>query len=669
MQTERANLALTIVILPSTPRRMKPQLMLLGAISALPLLTTAATIDRATLTEVVNNVSVIERTTKKTSTAKAQQIFEAPNVLRTGPDSRAEMISTDETVTRVGQNTLFSFQSDSREIDLQKGSILFQSPSGKGGGTIRTSAASAAVLGTTLIVSATSNGGFKVLLLEGKGRVTGKGGVRTLNAGQLVYALPGGALSNTFTFQLRQQAGASKLVRGFKRPLPSLAKIAAAATEQEKEIASGKVIPTGLLASGSPDYAYQVARETHTDSEPATATSVSPFAFAVANDAVISTPNLDSGRLFGSGLNKSEFASSQILFGGVTDSNEGPATNPALFLGNNITFDTSSVNLSRAAGRDLVQFFATSDINIDKSVDFSPYDGQLLISAGGTIHNARGVTVRASSPLLALLGFGHKNAVTDLPTDLSDIALEKTLTLERFNVANRSGALAIAGGKVELLGVQAAAANVMELNSSASLRIDRATGVPNIDLSKVLTEDGALPSGYSNFISNDSIRIGSEGDVSVRNASLRAPKILMFGENVTLERVRLNEGSTFDPDTIRSAMPGAATVRLKAQNNLNVSGVRFTANDVYMQARTISLSDMNFRNGSRIWLESALGVLADNPNTSAPTSPGKVNFVRNVRYGGTAITSPTDNVILQNGLPSSGGTPQGSGIVIRPRGR
>src|SRR4030095_7012480 len=100
------------------------------------------------------------------------------------------------------QRTLFSFEPNSRQIDLQRGTILFQSPSGKGGGNIRTSAASAAVLGTTLIVTTTKNGGFKVLLLEGKGRVkSADGSVRLLKGGQMVYALPGGKLSNTLEFR------------------------------------------------------------------------------------------------------------------------------------------------------------------------------------------------------------------------------------------------------------------------------------------------------------------------------------------------------------------------------------------------------------------------------------------------------------------------------------
>src|SRR5688572_26619957 len=105
---------------------MKIRTVLLGAIApvVMHLSAQAASIDQARLTEVVNSVNIIEPASKKTSAAKVQQVFIAPNVLRTGPDSRAEMISPDQTVTRVGQSTLFSFEPNSREINLQRGSIL-----------------------------------------------------------------------------------------------------------------------------------------------------------------------------------------------------------------------------------------------------------------------------------------------------------------------------------------------------------------------------------------------------------------------------------------------------------------------------------------------------------------------------------------------------------------
>ena len=654
--------------------RMKVSYLLIGAASLLPQLATSAPIDKATLTEVVNSVSIIERATKKSAPAKAQQIFQAPNVLRTGADSRAEMVADDQTVTRVGQNTIFAFQQNGREIDLEKGSILFQSPSGKGGGTIRTSAASAAVLGTTLIVSATSNGGFKVLLVEGRGRVTGKGGTRTLNAGQMVYAMPGGNLSNVFTFQLREQTSASKLIRGFKKPLPSIDKIAAAISEQEREISGGKVKATGLLAGGSPDYAYRIdaARETQFEA-PANEeqVAVSPFTAAVTSDAVIKQPSLDPARLFGPEFNDNEFLSSPVLFDLVASAKQGsgakPATNPAVFLGNNIIFDAQSVNLSRFANQDLVQFFSTSDTTFRQSVEFTPFNGQLFISAGGTISNSQPVTLTASSPLFALLAFGNADAMTDMPSGEADVRLDKAFSVEGLNVLNKTGAVAVAGGDLNLRAFQAAAPRNVSIRNSGNLLIDRAQGVSDVSLLTLLTQDGALPPGYSNIGSGTSVAIDGNGDATIRNTSIRAPRIRISQQNLTLERVRLNDGNPAGFVASNTPMPSAATVRLNATNLLSLSGIRFSANDIYMQARTISLADMNFRSGSRVWLESQIGTLASSPNTNAPVEPGKVNFIRNVRYGGNPISSPSDPAILQNGLPGSGATPQGPGIVIRPR--
>lgn len=99
--------------------------------------------------------------------AAVNDIFSLPNILRTGSASRAELIATDETITRVGANTIFSFDPASCTIDLKQGSLLFHSPHGKGGGTIRTGSATASVLGTTLIITTAANGGMKVLDLEG----------------------------------------------------------------------------------------------------------------------------------------------------------------------------------------------------------------------------------------------------------------------------------------------------------------------------------------------------------------------------------------------------------------------------------------------------------------------------------------------------------------------
>jgi hypothetical protein len=207
-----------------------------------------APIDHAKITQVVNEVSVLNPESKESAPAKPEAIFGTPDIMKTGADSRSEMVADDQTVTRVGANTLFSFEPKERVINLKQGSVLFQSPPGHGGGTIRTAAATASVLGTTIIVTVTRAGGFKFLVLEGKGKLTMPNGtVRILHAGQLIVVAPGATMPGPIlNFLLRNEVESSLLVVGFNNRLPSWDKIWKEIQQQEKEIADGQLtLPTG----------------------------------------------------------------------------------------------------------------------------------------------------------------------------------------------------------------------------------------------------------------------------------------------------------------------------------------------------------------------------------------------------------------------------------------
>ena len=197
----------------------------------------------STFTEVVKDVNVVAPATKAAEPASVNEVVKAPELVRTGPDSRAELTAPDETITRIGANTVFSFEPSGRNIDLERGNVLFHSPAGKGGGTIRSGGAAAAVLGTTLIVSSTGTGGFKVILLEGKGTVTlANGHSVTLTAGQLVFVLPGQTdFGQVLEINLGKLVAGSILVKGFSAPLPSLSLIQGAINHQNQQFGNGKV--------------------------------------------------------------------------------------------------------------------------------------------------------------------------------------------------------------------------------------------------------------------------------------------------------------------------------------------------------------------------------------------------------------------------------------------
>src|SRR5436190_512094 len=115
---------------------------------------------------------------------------------------------------------------------------------------VRTAANSGAVLGTTLLVAATDDGGFKVILLEGRGRVTLPNGRSVgLRAGQIVYVLPSGnGFSGVLDVNLAKLVAGSLLLTGFSHELPSARLIQDAVQRQSGQLAKGRVEDTGISA-------------------------------------------------------------------------------------------------------------------------------------------------------------------------------------------------------------------------------------------------------------------------------------------------------------------------------------------------------------------------------------------------------------------------------------
>src|ERR1019366_9653449 len=88
----------------------------------------AMDLKQSKFTQIVNDVQIISGADKTAKAAALNDLFKVPDILRTGPNSRAELVAADQTITRVGANTIFSFEPANRTIDLQKGSLLFHSP-------------------------------------------------------------------------------------------------------------------------------------------------------------------------------------------------------------------------------------------------------------------------------------------------------------------------------------------------------------------------------------------------------------------------------------------------------------------------------------------------------------------------------------------------------------
>ena len=95
----------------------------------------------------------------------------------------------------------------------------------------------------------------------------------------------------------------------------------------------------------------------------------------------------------------------------------------------------------------------------------------------------------------------------------------------------------------------------------------------------------------------------------------------------TLEDLRIQDSS------IRAGSGNRAL--LYAQNKMDVDGLTFSSGlgQVYMEATTIDLRNVDFPSGSEVRLVSELG--GNYPNFGF-SEPGRVNFIDAVSYGGPA---------------------------------
>ncbi len=111
----------------------------------------AALLKSAEVTAVVNDVKVVDPT-KGERPAGVKDVVRGDVGLKTGLKSRAELLFQDKTLTRLGANTLFSFNQGTRELELERGTMLLQVPKNVGGAKIRTAAVTAAITGTTILL-------------------------------------------------------------------------------------------------------------------------------------------------------------------------------------------------------------------------------------------------------------------------------------------------------------------------------------------------------------------------------------------------------------------------------------------------------------------------------------------------------------------------------------
>ena len=190
----------------------------------------------ARLTQLIREVSLLPAGGTARPGVLNETVTET-SAVKTGSDSRAELTFIDQTITRLGANSLYHFKNGGRRVDLSNGSTLLRIPKDSGGGTLLTTAVTVGITGTTVILGTTRSATTRLIVLEGTARLSLRAHpneTRSLLAGQALE-IPAGAvrLSAPKEIDLAALVRTSPLIVGF-RPLPSLNLINGAIRQQQQ---------------------------------------------------------------------------------------------------------------------------------------------------------------------------------------------------------------------------------------------------------------------------------------------------------------------------------------------------------------------------------------------------------------------------------------------------
>jgi FecR protein len=249
--------------------------------------TIAAQLKEATVTQIIKEVDLLPTGAAAKRAAVNDNVRDGTAV-RTGSESRTELTFTDQTIARLGANTIFSFNEGTRNLDLAGGAMLLRVPKGAGGAKISTAAVTAAITGTTVIIEfhpgkpverqqtvsqnekrgglhfalfnlskkktpATRGGYIKFITLEGIARVylNDRIGESVLvPAGQMLILTPDAKhVPDPVDVDLERLLKTSLLIIDFP-PLGSEQLMAAEVQKQKTKKAQGKLFNTNLVIYG-----------------------------------------------------------------------------------------------------------------------------------------------------------------------------------------------------------------------------------------------------------------------------------------------------------------------------------------------------------------------------------------------------------------------------------
>src|SRR6266436_2039459 len=199
----------------------------------------AAELRAARVTQIINDVKLLPGQAAARA-AVVNDSVGAGTAVRTGVDSRSELTFSDLTITRLGANTVFSFNGEARQVDLGSGAILVQVPRNGAEVKIRTAAVTAAITGGTALFESNKGLPTKLLMLEGVGRFYPTGHLEQaaiVHGGEMVMMTVDGKITRPTKFNAALVYKTSKLITSFPK-LANADLILAVIDQQQAELSS-----------------------------------------------------------------------------------------------------------------------------------------------------------------------------------------------------------------------------------------------------------------------------------------------------------------------------------------------------------------------------------------------------------------------------------------------
>jgi autotransporter-associated beta strand protein len=212
-------------------------------------------LNEAKVTQVIQDVRLLESNASPRPASTNDTVREGTAV-RTGTESRAELTFTDQTLTRLGANTVFNFGAEPRTVDLGSGAVLIYVPKNAGGAKIRAGTVTGAITGTTVTVEYDPRppGFIKYTVLEGSMCIRLNGQAVPIFAGQqLIFSPDATSLPQPVSVDLKRLLEISPLTTGSPRPLPSAALIAGEAQHQRETRAIIDQLVHAVTLAGAPN--------------------------------------------------------------------------------------------------------------------------------------------------------------------------------------------------------------------------------------------------------------------------------------------------------------------------------------------------------------------------------------------------------------------------------